>query len=78
VVSVSDGVFDVANELEKLTGVLEIEGKPVESIVVGFVVSVTGYTVVEVAIVEVLIWVESAGQLVTVGAQLVIVTSLVT
>jgi hypothetical protein len=41
------------------------------------VVSVTGYTVVEVVIVEVTMRVESAGQLITVGAQLVMVTSLV-
>lgn len=41
------------------------------------VVSVTGHTVVEMAIVEVTTVVESAGQLVTVGAQLVIVISLV-
>lgn len=38
-------------------------------------VSVTGHTVVETAIVEVTTVVESAGQLTTVGAQLVIVTS---
>lgn len=41
------------------------------------VVSVTGQTVVLMGIVEVITWVESAGQLVTVGAQLVIVISLV-
>lgn len=41
------------------------------------VVSVTGHTVVEMAMVEVTTVVESAGQLVTVGAQLVIVISLV-
>ena len=41
------------------------------------VVSVTGQTVVEIGIVEVTTVVESAGQLVTVGAQLVIVTKLV-
>lgn len=41
------------------------------------VVSVTGHTVVETAMVEVITDVESAGQLVTVGAQLVIVISLV-
>ena len=41
------------------------------------VVSVTGQTVVLMGIVEVIIWVESAGQLVTLGAQLVIVISLV-
>ena len=41
------------------------------------VVSVTGHTVVEIAMVEVTTVVESAGQLVTVGAQLVIVISLV-
>lgn len=40
-------------------------------------VSVTGHTVVETAMVEVTTVVESAGQLVTVGAQLVIVISLV-
>lgn len=40
-------------------------------------VSVTGHTVVEIAMVEVTTEVESAGQLVMVGAQLVIVTSLV-
>jgi hypothetical protein len=41
------------------------------------VVSVTGQTVVEIAIVDVTTVVESAGQLVTVAAQLVMVTSLV-
>lgn len=41
------------------------------------VVSVTGHTVVLIATVEVTTLVESAGQLVTVGAQLVIVISLV-
>ena len=41
------------------------------------VVSVTGHTVVEIGIVEVTTVVESAGQLTTSGAQLVIVTSLV-
>ena len=41
------------------------------------VVSVTGQTVVEIAMVEVTTVVESAGQLVTVGAQLVMVISLV-
>ena len=41
------------------------------------VISVTGHTVVEIAIVEVVTTVESAGQLVTSGAQLVIVISLV-
>lgn len=41
------------------------------------VVSVTGHTVVETAMVEVTTVVESAGQLVIVGAQLVIVISLV-
>lgn len=41
------------------------------------VVSVTGHTVVEMAMVEVTTEVESAGQLVTVGAQLVTVISLV-
>lgn len=41
------------------------------------VVSVTGHTVVETAMVEVTTEVESAGQLVTVGAQLVTVISLV-
>lgn len=41
------------------------------------VVSVTGHTVVETGIVEVTTEVESAGQLVTVGAQLVTVISLV-
>lgn len=41
------------------------------------VVSVTGHTVVEMAIVEVVIMVESAGQLVMLAAQLVIVISLV-
>lgn len=40
-------------------------------------VSVTGHTVVETAIVEVTTVVEPAGQFVTVGAQLVIVISLV-
>jgi hypothetical protein len=40
-------------------------------------VSVTGQTVVDTAMVEVTTVVESAGQLVTVGAQLVMVTSLV-
>ena len=40
-------------------------------------VSVTGQTVVETAIVEVVTMVESAGQLVTLAAQLVIVISLV-
>lgn len=40
-------------------------------------VAVTGQTVVEMAIVDVTTVVDSAGQLVTVGAQLVIVTSLV-
>lgn len=41
------------------------------------VVSVTGHTVVLIGIVEVTTEVESAGQLVTVGAQLVMVISLV-
>lgn len=41
------------------------------------VVSVTGHTVVEMAIVDVVTMVESAGQLVTLAAQLVIVISLV-
>ena len=41
------------------------------------VVSVTGHTVVEIGIVEVMAVVESAGQLTTSGAQLVMVTSLV-
>ena len=41
------------------------------------VISVTGQTVVEMGIVEVVIMVESAGQLVTSGAQLVMVISLV-
>lgn len=41
------------------------------------VVSVTGQTVVETAMVEVTTVVESAGQLVTLAAQLVMVTSLV-
>lgn len=41
------------------------------------VASVMGQTVVLMGIVEVIIWVESAGQLVTLGAQLVIVISLV-
>lgn len=40
-------------------------------------VSVTGHTVVETAIVEVVTIVESAGQLVTLAAQLVMVISLV-
>jgi hypothetical protein len=39
--------------------------------------SVTGHTVVEIAMVDVITLVESAGQFVTVGAQLVIVISLV-
>lgn len=56
-------------------------GAPVEDRVVGgkgsVFVSVTGHTVVETGIVDVTITVESAGQFVTVGAQLVIVTSLV-
>lgn len=41
------------------------------------VASVTGHTVVEMAIVEVVTIVESAGQFVTLAAQLVMVTSLV-
>jgi hypothetical protein len=41
------------------------------------VVSVTGHTVVETAMVEVTTVVESAGQLVTLAAQLVMVISLV-
>ena len=41
------------------------------------VISVTGQTVVEMGIVDVVTMVESAGQLVTSGAQLVIVISLV-
>lgn len=41
------------------------------------VVSVTGHTVVLIGIVEVTTEVESAGQLVTLGAQLVMVISLV-
>jgi hypothetical protein len=46
-------------------------------LVTAAVVSVTGQTVVEIAIVEVTTVVESAGQLTTSGAQLVMVTSLV-
>ena len=46
-------------------------------LVASTVVSVTGHTVVEIGIVEVTTVVESAGQLTTSGAQLVIVTSLV-
>lgn len=48
----------------------------VRSLVPGFV-SVIGHIVVETAMVDVMTLVESAGQLVTVGAHLVIVTSLV-
>lgn len=56
--------------------VLDPEGTGTGS-VPGLPVSVTGQTVVEIAMVEVTTVVESAGQLVTVGAQLVMVTSLV-
>ena len=46
-------------------------------LVAATVVSVTGHTVVEIGIVEVTTVIESAGQLTTSGAQLVMVTSLV-
>jgi hypothetical protein len=81
----SDGVSDVTTGLEWVTKVLGPGGGLVESVIVGFAVDVialvgffvTGHTVVEIAMVEVTTWVESAGQLVTVEAQLVMVTSLV-
>jgi heme/copper-type cytochrome/quinol oxidase subunit 2 len=75
--------------LEDPTGTLPVGIDPVGAVSVGEgpagvvdcpaagVVSVTGHTVVEIAMVEVTTVVESAGQLVTVGAQLVIVISLV-
>jgi hypothetical protein len=55
-------------------GLAATDGAEVES---DDVVSVTGQTVVRTAIVEVITLVESAGQLVTVEAQLVMVISLV-
>jgi uncharacterized Zn ribbon protein len=58
-------------------GTTGIDTELVTAAVVSAVVSVTGQTVVEIAIVEVTTVVESAGQLTTSGAQLVIVTSLV-
>jgi hypothetical protein len=65
-------------------GALELEGKTLlgpagkdGELAAAGVVLVTGQTVVEIAMVEVTTVVESAGQLVTVGAQLVIVISLV-
>jgi hypothetical protein len=54
VVSVSDEVVEVTTELEWLLEVLEFDGEYVDLVAVGFVVSVTGYAVVEVAIVEVI------------------------
>jgi hypothetical protein len=53
-----------------------VDPAAVDSLILGLV-SVTGHTVVDIAIVEVTTLVESAGQLVTVAAQLVTVTSLV-
>jgi ribosomal 50S subunit-recycling heat shock protein len=66
---------------EDPAGAVSVEEDPAGAVSVGVepagVVSVTGHTVVEMGIVEVTTVVESAGQLVTVGAQLVIVISLV-
>lgn len=58
-------------------GTTGIDTELVTAAVVSAVVSVTGQTVVEIAIVEITTVVEPAGQLTTSGAQLVIVTSLV-
>jgi hypothetical protein len=70
------GEFDTA---EELTGKTPVELGPAGTVelTVAAVVSVTGHTVVEIAIVEVTTVVESAEQLTTSGAQLVMVTSLV-
>ena len=64
---------------EELTGKAPVELGPAGTVelTVAAVVSVTGHTVVEIGIVEVTTVVESAGQLTTSGAQLVMVTSLV-
>ena len=73
------GAGDVTGELPLGTaGLISVGVDPagVDPLAAG-VVSVTGHTVVEMAMVEVTTVVESAGQLVTVGAQLVIVISLV-
>lgn len=58
----------------EVTGGIPVDSPGIEAV---GVVSVTGHTVVEMAMVEVTTEVESAGQLVTVGAQLVTVISLV-
>jgi hypothetical protein len=90
---VSDRVPDLAAVLEELVkrpeavlpgcvrvsvgmDLVVVDPAAVDSLILG-VSSVTGHTVVEIAIVEVTTLVESAGQLVTVAAQLVTVTSLV-
>lgn len=62
---------------EEAGGAGEVAGRLPLGLGPAGVVSVTGHTVVEMAMVEVTIEVESAGQLVTVGAQLVTVISLV-
>lgn len=64
---------------EELTGKTPVELGPAGTLelTVAAVVSVTGHTVVAIGIVEVTTVVESAGQLTTSGAQLVMVTSLV-
>jgi hypothetical protein len=79
--SVSDGAVSVAVSegvtsgvgLPELDPAATEEGRETEAVSV----AVTGHTVVETAMVEVMTLVESAGQLGTVGAQLVMVISLV-
>lgn len=71
-------VEDIVNRVELDWSAGDTPGEiAVTEDVIAVSVAVTGHTVVEIAIVEVTTVVESAGQLVTVGAQLVMVTSLV-
>ena len=75
---VINGVEVVELPAGELTGKTPLEPVPIgRGVEPTAVVSVTGHTVVEIGIVEVTTVVESAGQLTTSGAQLVMVTSLV-
>lgn len=76
VVSLAVGEDDTSDVLAGST-LLGLGPADKEEAVVADVASVTGHTVVEIAIVEVTTVVESAGQSVTSGAQLVMVISLV-
>jgi hypothetical protein len=71
-VAVSEGVTSGVG-LPELEPAATEEGRETEAVSV----AVTGHTVVETAMVEVMTLIELAGQLVTVGAQLVMVISLV-